>query len=145
MCRFKSANSREGKYFLKFRLMTQNELSYVIRGAIFRVYNKVGQGLLESAYEKALVYELREKGLKVGTQVGLPFQYETERLDIGYRLDIMVNNKVIKEVKSIDSLADVHYKQLLTYLKLSGLKLGILVNFNISQIDKNIKRIVNNL
>ena len=125
--------------------MTENEISYIIRGAIFKVYNKVGPGLLESAYEAALAYELKKEGLSVQTQVGLPFTYEEISLDIGYRLDILVENKVIIEVKSVEALADVHYKQLLTYLKLSDKRLGILINFNTNEIDKSIKRIVNKL
>jgi len=126
-------------------MMTENEISYKIRGAIFAVYNKVGPGLLESAYEAALSYELKNAGLEVKTQVGLPFVYEDIALEIGYRVDILVENKVIIEVKSVDQLADVHYKQLLTYLKLSRKKLGILVNFNTDNIEASIKRIVNHL
>lgn len=125
--------------------MTENDLSYIIRGAIFRVNTKVGPGLLESAYEMALCHELRNKGLNVEKQVGLPFVYGDEKLDIGYRIDILVEDKVIIEVKSVDALCDVHYKQLLTYLKLSEKKLGILVNFNSNDIKSNIKRVVNNL
>ena len=125
--------------------MTENDLSYLIRGAIFRVNTNVGPGLLESAYEMALCQELRNKGLDVQKQVGLPFIYGDEKLDIGYRIDILVENKVIIEVISVESLADVHYKQLLTYLKLSGVKLGILVNFNSNDMKSNIKRVVNNL
>ncbi len=125
--------------------MTENEISYTIRGAIFKVYNAVGPGLLESAYEAALAYELKKEGLSVQTQVGLPFTYEEISLEVGYRIDILVEDKVVVEVKSIDGLADVHYKQLLTYLKLSGKRLGLLVNFNTENIDKSIKRIVNKL
>lgn len=125
--------------------MTENDLSYIIRGAIFKVYNALGPGLLESAYESALAYELRKEGLLINCQLGLPFQYETIKLDVGYRIDIMVNDKVIIEVKSVENLMDLHYKQLLTYLKLSDKKLGLLVNFNTSKIDENIKRVVNNL
>lgn len=125
--------------------MTENDLSYIIRGAIFKVYNTLGPGLLESAYESALVYELEKEGLTVSRQLGLPFQYEAVKMDVGYRLDVLVNNKVIIEIKSVEILRDVHYKQLLTYLKLSNKKLGLLVNFNTSKIDENIKRIVNNL
>ena len=125
--------------------MNENEISYSIRGSIFKVYNSIGPGLLESAYEAALVYELRKDGLNVASQVGLPFVYETIHMDMGYRIDILVENKVIIEVKSVDQLADVHYKQLLTYLKLSDKRLGILVNFNTDKIDQSIKRIVNNL
>ncbi len=125
--------------------MTENQISYIIRGAIFRVYNKVGPGLLESAYEAALAYELRKEGLHIQTQTGLPFTYEEITMDVGYRIDILVADKVIVEVKSVEALADVHYKQLLTYLKLSDKRLGILVNFNTDDIAASIKRIVNKL
>ena len=125
--------------------MTENEISYIIRGAIFNIYNKVGPGLLESAYEAALAYEHVKVGLDVKTQVGLPFVYEEIKLDVGYRLDILVEDKVVIEVKSVDELSSVHYKQLLTYLKLSGKQLGILVNFNTDKINTSIKRIANNL
>jgi GxxExxY protein len=125
--------------------MTENEISYAIRKAIFKVYNNIGPGLLESAYEAALVYELKKDGYSVTSQLGLPFIYETISLDIGYRIDILVENKVIIEVKSVEILLDVHFKQLLTYLKLSDKRLGILVNFNTAKIDQTIKRIVNKL
>lgn len=125
--------------------MHENDLSYIIRGCIFKVYNAIGPGLLESAYEMALAYELRKSGLEVETQIGLPFQYESIQLDLGYRLDILVNKKVIIEIKSVESLTNVHFKQLTTYLKLADKRLGILVNFNTSKIDSSIKRIVNNL
>jgi GxxExxY protein len=125
--------------------MIENEISYIIRGCIFKVYNALGPGLLESAYEAALVYELRDAGLDVICQLGLPFQYETIKLDVGYRIDLLVNEKVIVEVKSVYNLADVHFKQLTTYLKLSNKKMGLLVNFNTIKIDESIKRIVNNL
>ena len=92
-----------------------------------------------------MAYEVRAAGLLVVCQVGLPFQYETIRLDVGYRIDLLVNDKVIVEVKSVDSLTEVYYKQLTTYLKLSNKKLGLLVNFNTMKIDESIKRIVNNL
>ena len=125
--------------------MDENEISYLIRGCIFKVYNAIGPGLLESAYCAALAYELRKEGLDVKEQLGLPFVYEEIKLDIGYRIDLLVNDKVVIEVKSVEKLVDVHFKQVLTYLKLSGCKLGILVNFNTSKIDENIKRVVNNL
>jgi len=125
--------------------MTENDISYIIRGAIFKVYNSVGPGLLESAYEAALAYELQKDGLIVSTQVGLPFVYETIKMDVGYRVDLLVENKVIVEVKSVELLTDVHYKQLLTYLKLADKRLGLLVNFNTDRIDHSIKRIVNKL
>ena len=125
--------------------MIENELSYIIRGCVFKVYNSLGPGLLESAYEASLAYEVRQAGLNVVCQLGLPFQYETIKLDIGYRIDLMVNDKVIVEVKSVENLTDVHYKQVVTYLKLCNKKLGLLVNFITSKIDESIKRIVNNL
>lgn len=125
--------------------MNGNELSYIIRGIIFKIYNSLGPGLLESTYENILTYELRKAGLEVKTQVGLPLVYEKIQLDIGYRIDIIVENKVIIEVKSVEELHDVYYKQLLTYLKLSGKRLGLLVNFNTSNISSSIKRIVNKL
>lgn len=125
--------------------MTENDISYRIRGAIFRVYNVVGPGLLESAYEAALAYELIKDGLQVNVQVALPFQYEDVKLEVGYRIDLIVENKVIIEIKSVEELSKVHYKQVMTYLKLSGLKLGLLVNFNTNNIDSSIKRVVNNL
>ncbi|MGV8114969.1 hypothetical protein SDC9_49065 [bioreactor metagenome] len=125
--------------------MNENDISFAIRGAIFKVYNNLGPGLLESAYEAALAHELKKGGFIVATQVGLPFIYDTINMDMAYRIDILVENKVIIEVKSVDQLADVHFKQVLTYLKLSGRKLGILVNFNTENIDLSIKRIVNKL
>lgn len=133
------------KNYLKKRLMIENEISYIIRGCIFKVYNALGPGLLESAYEAALAYELKQAGLDVVCQLGLPFQYETIQLDIGYRIDILVNDAVIVEVKSVENLTGVHFKQVVTYLKLSNKKLGLLVNFNTSKMEDSIKRIVNNL
>ena len=102
--------------------MTENEISYLIRGAIYKVYNNIGPGLLESVYETALVYELRKIGLNVKSQLGLPFIYEELKMEVGFRIDIFVENKVIVEVKSVEHLAELHYKQLLTYLKLSEVK-----------------------
>ena len=125
--------------------MTENEISYKIRGAIFTVFNALGPGLLESAYEAVLAYELREAGLEVKTQTGLPFIYNDVQLDVGYRLDLLVENKVIVEIKSVESLSEVHHKQLLTYLRLSDMRLGILVNFNCTEIEKSIFRKVNSL
>lgn len=125
--------------------MTENDLSYAIRGAIFKVYNNLGPGLLESVYEAALAFELKKQGLQVRTQVALPVIYESERLDLGFRIDLLVNEIVIVEIKSIDELHDVHHKQVLTYLKLAQKKLGLLVNFNTGDISQSIIRKVNNL
>ena len=125
--------------------MTENDISYKIRGTIFKVYNALGPGLLESAYENALAYELREAGLDVKEQVPLPFVYNGTKMDTGYRLDLLVEDKVIIEIKSVERILDAHHKQLITYLKLSGKKLGLLVNFNSADIAKSIYRKVNGL
>lgn len=109
------------------------------------MYNNLGPGLLESAYEAALKYEIQKSGLEVKAQIGLPMIYEAIRVDVGYRIDLIVANAVIIEIKSIETLTEVHHKQLITYLKLSGLKLGLLINFNCDDISKNIFRKVNNL
>ena len=125
--------------------MTENDISCKIRGVIFKVFCALGPGLLESAYEAVLAYELQKAGLEVKTQVALPLIYEDIKLDVGYRIDIVVNNKVIIEVKSVETLTEVHHNQVLTYLRLSELKLGLLVNFNCIEIDKSIFRKVNGL
>lgn len=125
--------------------MTENEISYKIRGAIFEIYNTVGPGLLESVYEAALYYELKKDGLKVERQIEVPFLYKDIRLDVAYRLDLIVEDKVIIELKSVSEFSAVHFKQLTTYLKLTNLKLGLLVNFNTSNMREGIARIVNNL
>ena len=125
--------------------MGENEISYKVRGAIYNLYNAFGPGLLESVYLKSLQQELLREGLKVRREVGIPVFYLGERMDAGFRLDLLVEEKVIIEVKSVETLAEVHHKQVLTYLKLSGLKLAILVNFNVENISKGIFRKVNQL
>lgn len=125
--------------------MTENDISYITRGCVFDVYNELGPGLLESVYESALAYELREKGLHIKTQVALPVVYKETQLELGFRIDILVEDKVIIELKSIETILDVHHKQVLTYLKLTNLKLGLLINFNSDDISKSIHRKVNNL
>ncbi len=124
--------------------MEENDITFKIRGCIFAVYNNLGPGLLESVYESALVYELQKHCLETKSQVLLPVLYDGVKLDIGFRLDILVEEKVIIEIKSVEDLSKLHFKQLLTYLKLSEKKVGILVNFNCENIQENIKRIVNN-
>ncbi|HOJ19245.1 MAG TPA: GxxExxY protein [Ignavibacteriaceae bacterium] len=123
----------------------ENKISYDVRGAIFKVYQNLGPGLMESVYEAALAYELKKIGHNVKTQIALPVKYENEYLELGFRLDLLVDDLVIVEIKSVESLAPVHHKQLLTYLKLTGLRLGLLVNFNTDDINNDIVRIVNNL
>lgn len=105
----------------------------------------LGPGLLESAYEAALAFELRIEGLKIKTQVAIPLIYRDVNMDIGYRIDILVVDKVIIEIKSVEALAQVHYKQIITYLKLADKKLGLLFNFNTDKIDKSVYRKVNGL
>ena len=125
--------------------MSENEISYKIRGCIFEVYNQLGPGLLESVYQHILRYELEKQGLIVKMEVALPVIYDDKLFDIGFRLDLLVNEKVIIEIKSVEKLAEVHHKQVITYLKLSNIKLGILVNFNSDDISKSIYRKVNKL
>lgn len=125
--------------------MTENEISYKIIGAALDLHKNIGPGLLESAYENALAFDLRELGFEVKQQVAMPFIYKEVKQDVGYRIDLVVNNKVLIEIKSIENLAPVHFAQTLTYLKLSGLKLGLLINFNTKTLKEGVHRIVNNL
>ena len=123
--------------------MTDNELTYEIRGAIFDVYNELGPGLLESVYEEALTFELQERGLEVARQLEVPIIYKENVLKTLLRLDLLVNNQVIVELKSVEDMKPVFAKQLLTYLRLMDKRVGLLVNFNTSNIQLGIKRIVN--
>ena len=125
--------------------MTENEIAKVIVNCTYRVHTALGPGLLESSYEECLFYELQKVGLNVEKQKPLPLIYEEVKLEIGYRVDLMVNNKVIVEIKSVDTLNDVHMAQILTYLKLSECKLGLLINFNVALIKNGIRRVVNKL
>ena len=125
--------------------MHENDISFLIRKASFDVHTILGPGLLESVYETALAYEIRRAGLRVRSQVPLPMLYKAERMEVGFRLDLLVEEKVIVEIKSVDALLDVHHKQLLTYLRLSGLKLGLLINFNVARVKEGIVRKVNDL
>lgn len=125
--------------------MTENEISYKIRGAIFKVFNAFGPGLLESVYVAALASELKKEGLNVRKEVAVPVFFNDEKLEVGFRIDLLVHEKVLIEVKSIEAIAPVHHKQTLTYLKLTGLKLGILVNFNVENIIDGIHRKANNI
>jgi len=126
-------------------VLTENDISYAIRGAAFKVHKTLGPGLLESVYETALTYELRKAGFDVKTQVAVPMYYEEIRMEVGFRLDLLVNDLVVLEIKSVECLMDVHYKQVLTYLKLTNLKPGLLINFNSYPLKDSIERIVNNL
>lgn len=125
--------------------MKENELSRIIVNLCFEIHTKLGPGLLESFYEAILVYELTEMGLKVERQKSLPVIWNDITMSIGFRADIIVENLVLIEIKSVAEIAQVHLKQVLTYLKITGLKLGLLVNFNEPLIKNGIKRIANNL
>lgn len=125
--------------------MNENELSAVIVDCCYKIHKTIGPGLLESIYEELLFYELRKRKISCARQVCMPVAYEVIRLDIGFRADIIVEGKVIVELKSVESVMPVHKKQLLTYLKLSGKKLGLLVNFNVELIKDGITRVVNDL
>lgn len=125
--------------------MSENELSKIVFDCALKVHQNLGPGLLESAYEECLFFELKKTGLNVQKQKALPLIYKEVKLDIGYRIDIIIEDKIFLEIKSVDALNDVHFAQLLTYLKLTNCKLGMLINFNVTLIKNGIKRVVNNL
>ena len=122
-----------------------NDLSYKIIGSAMEVYKTLGPGLLESAYEKALVHELNLAGIPVQSQVGVEMSYKGVNIGEGLRLDLLVDNQIIVELKSVEELKPVHHKQLLTYLRLMDKRLGLLINFNVTDIMQGIKRVVHNL
>ena len=123
--------------------MTNNELTYQIRGAIFDVYNELGPGLLESVYEEALVFDLQERGLKVERQVEVPIRYKGNELKTPLRLDLLIENTIVVELKSVEDMKPVFAKQLLTYLRLLDKRVGLLVNFSAVNMQEGIQRIVN--
>ncbi len=125
--------------------MHENELSKIIVNAAFKIHTTLGPGLLESVYESVLAYELEKRGCQITAQQPIPVVYQSVKLDVGFRADLIINQKVIIEVKSIEALAPVHAKQFRTYLRLTNLHLGLLINFNVELIKDGIKRIVNNL
>jgi GxxExxY protein len=129
----------------KLPFMHENELSKIIVDAAFKIHTTLGPGLLESVYEAVLAYELERRGCNVIKQQPIPVVYEDVKLDVGFRADLIVNHKVIIEIKSIEAIAPVHSKQLRTYLRLTDLHLGLLINFNVDLIKDGIKRVVNNL
>ncbi|KAF0234372.1 MAG: hypothetical protein FD181_3690 [Prolixibacteraceae bacterium] len=122
--------------------MNIEEIFKKVLDCSFQVHTALGPGLLESAYEECLLYELIQIGLKVEKQKALPLVYKEVKLDAGYRIDLIVENSVIIEVKAVDSLSDIHLAQILTYLKLSNCKLGLLVNFNVRHLKDGIKRVI---
>lgn len=123
----------------------ENELSKIILDAALNVHRNLGPGLLENSYQECLVYELLKQSLLVEKEKGLPLIYEKVKLDVGYRIDLLVENKVIIEVKTVEALNDVHLAQVLTYLKLSNCKLGLLINFNVALLKNGFRRVVNGL
>ena len=123
--------------------MTENEISNKILGCAIEVHKQLGPGLLESAYQECLFFELKEQGLKVRKEVPMPITYKDVKLDHGYRIDLLVEEKVVIEIKTVELLNDVHTAQVLTYLKLGGYKHGLLLNFHVSILKNGIKRIIN--
>ena len=126
-------------------MMTENEVSKILVDVFIKVHSQLGPGLLESVYEMAICYELTKRGVKYKKQQGINVYYDDIKLDMGFRADIIVEDKVIVELKSIEHILPVHHKTLLTYLKLTDIKLGLLVNFNVNLVKDGIVRIVNNL
>jgi len=125
--------------------MTENEIGKIVVDRALQVHQNLGPGLLESTYEACLSHELRDAGFNIEVQKALPVVYKNVKLDCGYRIDVMVENKVVIEVKAVEALNDVHLAQILTYLKLSDCKLGYLINFNVKRIRDGIRRFVNHL
>ena len=123
--------------------MIENEISKTIIGCAINVHKQLGPGLLESAYQECLFYELQQKGLKVRKEVPMPIVYKEVKLNHGYRIDLLVENKVVIELKTVKELNEVHTAQVLTYLKLGSYRLGLLLNFNVTMLKSGIKRIIN--
>lgn len=123
--------------------MTENEIASVVFESALKVHKRLGPGLLESAYEECMFYELKKINLKVEKQKALPLIYDEVRLDVGYRLDLIIEDKFIVEIKSVEKLNDIHLAQILTYLRLSNCKLGLLINFNVILLKDGVKRVIN--
>ena len=125
--------------------MTENEISHKVIGLAMNVHTALGPGLLESAYKECLWYKINQEGLWVEKEKPMPLVFENVRLDCGYRIDLLVENKLVIEIKSVEALNDVHFAQTLTYMKLGNYRLGLLMNFNVFKLKDGIKRIVNGL
>jgi GxxExxY protein len=125
--------------------MTENEIAKQIVDAAFKIHTKLGPGLLESVYETVMAYELQKRGLRVRRQQAIAVVYENVRMDLGFRADLIVEDKLVVEIKSVEAIASVHKKQLLTYLRLTDKRLGLLINFNVELIKNGISRVVNGL
>ncbi len=125
--------------------LRENEISYIVRGIVYDIYNNVGPGLLESVYEEIVFYELVKQGLAVERQVEIPIIWDKIKMEKAFRADIIIEEKVILELKSVSELSKVHFKQLSTYMRLTNCRLGLLINFNEIDVQKGIKRIVKDL
>lgn len=125
--------------------MHENDISGIIIDCAIKIHKVLGPGLLESVYSAALAYELKKRGLEVVIEQPIPVIYEAVKLEVGFRADLIVENKVVVEIKSIEAIAPVHGKILLTYLRLTNKKLGLLINFNVALLKDGIKRVVDNL
>jgi len=125
--------------------MTENELAKIVVGICLKIHRILGPGLLESVYEEALCYELAKAGIRFKRQQGISFMYEDIKMDLGFRSDVIVEDRIMIELKSVETVTPVHYKILLTYLRLTNIKLGLMINFNVELIKDGIKRVVNNL
>lgn len=125
--------------------MTENEISKLVVDLCFKIHKQYGPGLFESVYEEIFCYEWSKNGIAFKRQHGVPLIHEEIKMEVGFRADVIIDDKVIVELKSLEALADIHYKQVQTYLKLTGIKLGLLINFNVPLIKNGIHRIVNNL
>lgn len=123
--------------------MTENEISNIIIGCAINVHKQLGPGLLESAYQECLLYELQQAGLQVRKEKPMPVVYKDVRLDHGYRIDLLVEEKVVIEIKTVEAFTDVHTAQVLTYLRLGNYKLGLLLNFHVTMLKNGVKRIIN--
>jgi len=124
-------------------MIEENKLSNIVIGAAIEVHSQLGPGLLESAYQECLYFELKDRGLKVRREVAMPIKYKSIKLDHGYRMDLLVEDKLVLELKTVEEFTDVHLAQLLTYLRLGNYKLGLLLNFHSARIKDGIKRVVN--
>ena len=145
------SNCRQQKEHFNFltteiteKMLSVNQLTETVIGCAIKVHSALGPGLLESAYQQCLFYELKKSGLKVEKEKALPSIYEEIELECGYRLDLFVENRVVVELKAVEALTDIHLAQMLTYLKLSECEVGLLINFNVTQLIKGIKRVINN-
>jgi len=130
-------------YFVVNIIMTDNQISKRVLDAAFKVHTALGPGLLESSYQECLFYELKKAGLRVEKERPLPLVYEEVKLECGYRVDLFIERKFIVEIKAVDKLNDVHLAQVLTYLKLAEIRLGLLINFNVASLKNGIRRVIN--